>query len=67
MEVPSAGAVSAMMQAVTRDKISIAVAVKANDAAKAQGEMVLKLLEGATQTANSTASGSGGHKLDITA
>lgn len=66
MEIPSIGQISSFQQSATRQKISTAVAVKANDAAKAQGEMILKLLDAASEAVgNGNQTGGSPSRLDV--
>ncbi len=68
MEIPSAATISSFQQSVTQQKIGTAVAVKVNDAAKAQGEMVLNLLNGASDNdSQSTGTGGKNGSLDVLA
>lgn len=52
-----AAAASAIAQSELSSRISVAVAKKANDAAKDQGEAVVALLEGAVDLARASARG----------
>ncbi len=66
MEIPSIGQISSFQQSIARQKISTAVAVKANDAAKAQGEMILKLLDAATEAVgNGNQTRADSRRLDV--
>jgi hypothetical protein len=65
MDIPSAAAISNFQQGVTQQAISMRVAVKANDIAKAQGEMVLNLLGAAVDSAGD--SGTASHRIDLVA
>lgn len=65
MNLTSAAAISNLQHAIIQQEISTSVAVKANDVAKAQGEMVLELLGAAadgTTNANATP-----HRIDVLA
>jgi len=52
MDIPSIDSVTALHQVLAQQRLDMAVMAKANDVAKAQGDMALELLDAATETSN---------------
>lgn len=68
MDIGSIESITALHDAVVQQRIDAAVLAKANDIAKAQGEMALELLDAAAATVAQTAAKPGSHhSLDISA
>lgn len=68
METPSIESITALNNALVQQRIDTAIMAKANDIAKARGEMALELLDAAAATAAQSAGKPGSnHSLDISA
>ena len=52
MNIPSIDSVTALHQVLAQQRFDMAVMAKANDIAKAQGDMALELLDAAAETPN---------------
>ena len=68
LNIPSIASVSAYQQALVAQQVNIATLTKANDAAKAQGEAVVALLQSAVDVATqSSQTRAANGQLDVTA
>jgi len=52
MNIPSIDSVTALHQVLAQQRLDMAVMAKANDVAKAQGDMALELLDAAAETSD---------------
>jgi len=64
MDIPSAASISALKAAQTQNQINTAVFKKSLDAAKAQGQAAISLLESAAESFDAQKSSGGGH-IDV--
>ncbi len=68
MEIPSIESITALHNALVQQRIDTAIMAKANDIAKARGEMALELLDAAAAAAAQSAGKPGSHRsMDINA
>ena len=67
MDIPSIESITTLNNALVQQRIDTAVLAKANDIARAQGEMALELLEAAATVAQSAGNLGSNHSLDVIA